>query len=252
MTVKTANDIRQMEQACRLAAEALQYTGKQVRAGITTDELDQIANDFILSRDAVSACVGYHGYPKAICTSVNDVVCHGVPGDQVLKEGDIINIDITVLKYGFHGDTSSMFYVGEPSEAAKNLCECAYQAMHKGIGAVKAGATTGDVGFAVEKFVNRKGYHAVKEIGGHGIGRQFHEDPFVPSFGRKGKGSKLLKWGTITVEPMVNETSAPVREIAIPGSEITIVVTSDKRLSAQYEHTILITDEGAEILTLAS
>ena len=250
MNVKTVGEIRLMEEAGRLAAEALQYTGKQVRAGITTDELDVIANDFILSRGAISACIGYHGYPKAICTSVNEVVCHGVPGSRVLKDGDIINVDVTVIKAGFHGDTSSMFFVGQVSDAAKRLSECAFEAMHKGIEAARAGGTTGDIGFAVEKFVTRKGLYAVREIGGHGIGRGFHEDPFVPSFGRKGKGARLLKWGTITVEPMVNETSAAIDELEIPGSEITEFVTSDGRLSAQYEHTILITDGAAQILTV--
>jgi methionyl aminopeptidase len=251
MTVKTANDIRLMEKAGRLAAEALAYTGKHVRAGITTDELDQIANDFILSRGAKSACIGYHGYPKAICTSVNDVICHGVPGNQVLRDQDIINIDITVLLQGFHGDTSAMFFVGTPTERAKKLADCAFGAMHKGIQAARAGACTGDIGFAVEKFVSRAGFYPVREIGGHGIGRIFHEDPFVPSFGKKGKGPQLLKWGTITVEPMVNETPAPIREAAIPGSEITVFTTSDGRLSAQYEHTILITDGDPQILTQA-
>jgi methionyl aminopeptidase len=251
MTVKTANDIRQMEEACRIAAEALVYTGKHVKVGITTDELDRIANDYIQTRGAISACTGYQGYPKAICTSVNEVVCHGVPDARILREGDIINIDITVIKHGFHGDTSSMFFVGAPTERGTKLSECAFEAMHRGIEAVRAGGTTGDIGFAVEKYVTRKGFYPVREIGGHGIGRQFHEEPFVPSVGRKGKGAKLLKWGTITVEPMVNETAAPIREIAIPKSDITIFTTSDHSWSAQYEHTVLITDEKPQILTLA-
>ena len=239
-----------MEQSCQLAAEALQFTGRQVRVGMKTEDLDQIANDFIRSRGAISACIGYHGYPKAICTSVNEVICHGLPGSRVLQPGDIINIDVTVLKNGFHGDTSAMFFVGEVSEAARKLSDCAFGAMHRGIEAISAGGTTGDIGFAVEKFVTRNGFSAVREVGGHGIGRKFHEDPFVPSFGKKGKGAKLIKWGTITVEPMVNETSARIREIAIPGSDITIFVTSDGRLSAQYEHTVLITDGKPQILTL--
>ena len=252
MSVKTAGEIKLMEAAGRLAAEALQYTGKHVRPGITTDELDRIANDFILSRGAISACVGYQGYPKAICTSVNNVICHGVPDPkEVLRDGDIINIDITVLREGFHGDTSSMFFVGNVSDKAKRLCEAAHGAMHKGIEAVAPGATTGDIGFAIEKFVTRKGYYPVHEIGGHGIGRIFHEEPFVPSFGKKGKGTKLIKWGAITVEPMINETAAPIEEHEIPGSDITIITTSDGRLSAQYEHTVLITDTGFQILTLA-
>lgn len=251
MTVKTANDIRLMEQAGRLAAEALIHTGKHVRAGITTNELDLIADDFIRTHGGISACTGYQGYPKAICTSVNEVICHGVPSDRKLNDGDIVNIDITVIKNGFHGDTSSMFFVGEPAAKAKRLADCAFEAMHRGIQAVRAGGTTGDVGFAVEKFVSRKGFYVVREIGGHGIGQQFHEDPFVPSFGKKGKGTPLLKWGTITVEPMINETSAPIREIAIPNSEISVFETSDGTWSAQYEHTILITDGEAQILTLA-
>jgi methionyl aminopeptidase len=249
MNVKTASEIRIMERAGRLAAEALAHTGRHVKVGITTDELDQIANDFILSRGAKSACVGYHGYPKAICTSVNEVICHGVPGNRTLKEGDLINIDVTVLLEGFHGDTSSMFFVGQVSDEAKDLADCAKQAMLKGIEVVRAGGTTGDIGFAIEKFVTRRGYHAVREIGGHGIGRQFHEEPFVPSFGKKGKGSRLVKWGTITVEPMVNSTPSPIVELDIPGSSIKEYVTSDGTWSAQYEHTVLITDAAPQILT---
>lgn len=251
MTVKTANDIRLMEQAGRLAAEALQNVGKYVRAGITTDELDRIADDFIRSKGARSACTGYQGYPKATCISPNEIICHGVPGTRVLKDGDIVNIDITVLHQGFHGDTSSMFFVGAPTERGQKLTECAFQAMHKGIEAARFGAFTGDIGFAIEKHVTRKGFHVVREIGGHGIGRVFHEDPFVPSFGKKGKGSPLLKWGTITVEPMINETAAPILEHEIPGSEITIFETSDGSWSAQYEHTVLITDGAPQILTVA-
>jgi methionyl aminopeptidase len=249
VTPKTASDIKIMEKAGRLAAEALQHAGKHVRAGITTNELDQIADDFIRSRGAISACTGYHGYPKSICTSVNEVICHGVPSTRVLHDGDIINIDVTVIVQGFHGDTSSMFFVGTPTDKARKLTECAFEAMHRGIEVVRTGATTGDIGFAIEKYVSRKGYYAVREIGGHGIGRIFHEEPFVPSFGKKGKGERLIKWGAITVEPMVNETSAPIRELEIPDSDITIFETSDGKWSAQYEHTILITDEGAQILT---
>lgn len=249
MLVKTLTDIKLMEKAGRMAAEALAYTGKHVRAGITTNELDQIANDFILSKGGKSACIGYHGYPKAICTSVNEVICHGVPDRTVLRADDIINIDVTVLLDGFHGDTSSMFFVGEPTVRGKKLAECAFEAMWKGIEATKAGAFTGDIGFAVEKCVTRKGFYPVKQIGGHGIGRGFHEDPFVPSIGKKGRGAKLLKWGTITVEPMVNETAAAIREFDIPGSEITVFTTSDNSWSAQYEHTILITDGKPQILT---
>lgn len=250
MTVKTATEIKLMEKVGRLAAECLSHTGKHVRAGITTNELDQIANDFLLSRGARSACIGYHGYPKAICTSVNHVICHGLPDRTLLKDGDIINIDVTALLEGFHGDTSAMFTVGAVTDKARKLMDCAKSAMIKGIEAIVPGATTGDIGFAIEKHVARAGFYAVREIGGHGIGRGFHEEPFVPSFGKKGKGIPLKTWGAITVEPMVNETSAPLREYEIPGSEITVFETGDRSLSAQYEHTVLITDKGYQILTL--
>lgn len=249
MTRKTANDIRKMEKVGRLAAECLQYTGRHVRAGITTEELDQIADDYLRTRGAVSACSGYHGYPKAICTSVNEVICHGVPGSRALCDGDIINIDVTALMDGFHGDTSSMFFVGKISQNAKRLSDCALGAMLEGIAVVKAGRSTGDIGFAIDDYVSKQGYFAVRELGGHGIGRGFHEEPWIPSFGTKGKGERLLKWGTITVEPMVNASCAPICEFAIPGSSITEFTTSDGTWSAQYEHTVLITDGKAQILT---
>ena len=249
MTTKTADDIRHMEKVCRLAAETLYHTAKFVRPGITTNELDKIAHDFTLSHDARPAPLGYNGYPKSICTSVNDIVCHGVPGPYALKEGDIINIDVTCYKYGFHGDTSATFFVGEVSEAAKRITEAAKEAMERGIEAVQPFATTGDIGFAINKYVTKRGYHIVREIGGHGIGREFHEEPFVPSFGKKGRGEKLLPWGTITVEPMINETAAPIVELPIPNSTIKWYATSDKSLSAQFEHTVLITDKGHEVLT---
>lgn len=249
MTPLQANEIRLMEKAGQLAAECLDYVGRQVRAGITTNELDKIAEDFTRSKGALPAPLGYHGYPKATCTSVNDCICHGVPDDTPLKEGDMVNIDITCVKDGFHGDTSRMFFVGEPSEEAQRLCEVAFNAMHKGISEVKAFATTGDIGFAINKFTTRKGYHAVREIGGHGINKVFHDDPFVPSYGKKGKGARLKPWCCITVEPMINETDAPIQEFDIPGSSIKYYLTGDKTLSAQYEHTVLITDRGHEILT---
>lgn len=243
------DDVKKMEKVGRLAAETLQYVGKFVKSGITTNELDQICYDYTMSKGAKPAPLGYHGFPKSICTSINECICHGVPDDGVLKDGDIINIDVTSVLDGFHGDTSSMFFVGDVSDEAEELCDVAFKAMHKGIEAVRPFGTTGDIGFAINKFVNKKGYSAVQEIGGHGIGAKFHMDPFVPSYGKKGKGFKLQPWTCITVEPMVNETSAPIKEFAIPDSSIRYYETSDKSLSAQYEHTILITDEGYEILT---
>jgi methionyl aminopeptidase len=242
-------EIKSMEKAGRLAAECLQYVGSFVKAGVFTEELDRIAHEFTLSKGAVPAPLGYQGFPKSICTSVNHCVCHGVPGKELLKDGDIINIDVTCIVEGFHGDTSSMFFVGEVSEKAQDICKVAFEAMHKGIEQVSPFTTTGDIGFAVNKFVTRKGYFPVKDIGGHGIGRIFHGDPFVPSYGKKGKGDRLKPWCCITVEPMINATDAELVEYDIPGSAIKYYETADQSLSAQYEHTVLITDTGHEILT---
>lgn len=251
MITKTPAEIKLLEKACRIAAQVLEGTGKFIRAGISTNELDEIANDLTLSKESVSACIGYHGYPKSTCISVNEVICHGVPSDRILKEGDIVNIDITVIKDGFHGDTSATFFVGTPTDATRRLVDCAFEARQKGIDAIRAGGTTGDIGFAVNKHVTRTGFYAVKDIGGHGIGRGFHEEPFVPSFGRKGKGDTLKLWGAITVEPMVNVTSTDIDETAIEGSSVIIYTTADNTWSAQFEHTVLITETGPEILTFS-
>jgi len=250
MTPKTANEIRLMEEVGRLAARTLTHAGSFVKAGITPNEINQIVHDFTLSHDAIPAPLNYYGFPKSVCTSVNGVICHGVPDDRPLQEGDIINIDVTCIKNGFHGDTSRTFFVGEVSDAARRITETAEQAMMKGIEQVHPKNTVGDIGFAIEKFVTRKGYYVVRELGGHGLGRQFHEEPFVPSFGKRGKGSRLIPGLTITVEPMINETPAPIREHDIPGSEIKWYETSDNTLSAQFEHTVLVTDKGYQILTL--
>ncbi len=249
MTVKSPEDIRSMEKVCKLAAQTLYHTAKFVRPGISTDELNKIAHDFTLSNEALPSPLGYHGYPKSICTSVNEVVCHGVPDSTILKEGDIINLDITSYKFGFHGDTSATFYVGQVSERARLITEAAKEAMEMGIKAITPGGTTGDIGFAINKYVTKKGFHAVRDIGGHGIGRAFHEDPFVPSYGKKGRGDALRTWGTITVEPMLNETAAEIVEMSIPGTTIKYYVTGDRTLSAQFEHTVLISDAGPVILT---
>jgi methionyl aminopeptidase len=249
--VKSAEEIRIMERACQLAAKTLYHTAKFAKSGVTTNELDKIANDFILSNQAISACIGYHGYPKAICTSVNEMICHGLPNNTVLKDGDIINIDVTVIKDGFHGDTSATFFIGNVSEQARKLTEAAKGAMMVGIEAITPNGTTGDIGFAVNKYVTKAGYFAVREIGGHGIGRGFHEEPFVPSFGKKGRGEKLKVGGVITVEPMLNETNCEFIEHDIPGSTIKEYTTADKCLSAQFEHTVYISDRGPVIMTLA-
>ena len=212
MTIKTTEEIKMMERVCQLAAKTLYHTAKFLRSGITTNELDKIADDFTLSHEAKSAPLGYHGYPKAICTSVNEVICHGVPDDRPLKTGDIVNIDITCLKDGFHGDTSATFFVGEVSEQARLITEAAKKAMERGIEAITPGGTTGDIGFAINKLASKLGYHVVRDIGGHGIGRSFHEDPFVPSYGKKGRGDILRPGGTITVEPCLLYTSPSPRD----------------------------------------
>lgn len=250
MTPIAANEIRLMEGACQLAARTLTNVGKYVKAGITTNELDRIVADFVATHGAKSAPLGYNGFPKSMCTSVNHCVCHGVPDDKPLVNGDIINIDVTVIKDGYHGDTSAMFYVGEVSEKAREICDVAHEAMLKGIDEVAPGATTGDIGFSINKYVTKRGYWVVKEIGGHGIGKVFHDDPWIPSYGKKGKGEELIPWICITVEPMINQTAAPIREFSIPNSSIKYYETGDKTLSAQWEHTVLVTDSGHQVLTL--
>lgn len=249
MTPIAANDIKKMEKVGQLAAQTLAYVGSCVRVGITTNELNRIADDFIRTHSALPAPLDYHGFPKSICTSVNECVCHGVPDDIPLKEGDMVNVDVTCILDGFFGDTSSMFFVGEVSHRVKSLSNCAFHAMWEGIRALGPRSTTGDVGFAVSKYVKRKGFYAVREIGGHGIGKTFHEDPFVPSHGKKGRGIPLKTWCCLTVEPMVNETSEKVVAFDIPNSTIKYYETVDKTLSAQYEHTVMITDSGYEVLT---
>jgi methionyl aminopeptidase len=243
-------EIKKMTLACRIAADTLTYLDKYVRAGITTNEIDQLAFDFMQTKGAKSACLGYHGYPKYTCTSINEVVCHGVPDETKLKDGDIINVDVTALIDGFFGDTSKMYMIGNVSPEAKDLVETAMLARDKGIEAITPKGRTGDIGFEIHKFVTRKGYTTVKEIGGHGVGRKFHEEPFVPSFGKKGKGDLLVPFHCITVEPMVNQGREEVDEYDIAGSSIKYYHTADGKLSAQFEHTVLVTDTGYEVLTL--
>lgn len=243
-------EIKKMKAVCRLAAQTLEYAGTFVKPGITTNEIDQIVHDYTLTNGATPSPLGYHGFPKSVCTSINEVVCHGVPDQTKLKAGDIINIDVTSFKDGFHGDCSATFFVGEVSEAVRDLVEVARLARDKGIEEIHPLRTTGDIGFAIDKFVSRRGYTTVKEIGGHGIGRTFHDEPFVPSFGKKGKGDRLVPWHCITVEPMVNQGVAAFIEFEIPGSSVKYYKTKDSKLSAQFEHTVLVTDTGYEILTL--
>ena len=245
--VKSAEDIEKMRVAGKLAAEVLGMIAPYVKAGVTTGELDRICHDYIVNvQGAIPAPLNYRGFPKSICTSVNHVVCHGIPSDdKVLKNGDIINIDVTVIKDGFHGDTSEMFFIGEPSILAKRLSAVAQEAMYRGMQTVKHGSYVGDIGAAIQSYVESQRFSVVREYCGHGLGRVFHEDPQILHYGKKNTGMKLEAGMTFTIEPMVN---AGVWQTTLMNDGWT-VITKDRKLSAQYEHTLLVTETGIEILT---
>ncbi|TVQ43560.1 MAG: type I methionyl aminopeptidase [Gammaproteobacteria bacterium] len=247
--IKTPEEQAHMRVAGRLAAEVLDMIGEHVQAGVTTAELDAICHDYIVNtQQAVPAPLNYRGFPKSICTSVNHVVCHGIPGDRRLRDGDIVNIDITVIKDGFHGDTSRMFYVGEPPVVGRRVSEIAHEAMRRGIATVQPGARLGDIGHAIQAFVEAERCSVVREYCGHGIGRVFHEDPQVLHYGQPGTGLELAPGMTFTIEPMVN---AGRRHVKLLRDGWT-VVTKDHSLSAQWEHTLLVTEDGYEVLTLGA
>ena len=236
-----------MRIAGRLAAEVLEMIGPHVKAGITTNEIDQICHDYIVNKqEAIPAPLNYHGFPKSICTSVNHVVCHGIPADKRLKKGDIINIDITVIKDGYHGDTSMMFAVGEPSVKAKRLMEVSHECLLTAIRLVKPGCRLGDIGHIIQSLAEKKHYSVVKEYCGHGIGEAFHEEPQVLHYGRANTGIELQAGMIFTIEPMINLGKSPIK---VMKDEWT-VITRDRSLSAQWEHTILVTESGYEVLTL--
>src|SRR5690606_321192 len=246
VTIKTAEEIEKMRVAGRLAAEVLEMLGEYVKPGVTTGELDRISHDYIVNtQQAIPAPLNYRGFPKSICTSVNHVVCHGIPGDKKLKNGDIINIDITVIKDGYHGDTSMMFHVGEPSIQARRLVDVTRECLLIGIDLVKPGARLGDIGHAIQKHAEGRGFSVVREYCGHGIGRVFHEDPQVLHYGQPGTGYELKPGMTFTIEPMIN---AGKRHVRLLPDDWT-VVTKDHSLSAQWEHTLVVTDTGVEVLT---
>ena len=246
VTIKTPEEIEKMRIAGRLAAEVLEMIGNHVAVGISTLELDQICHEYIVNeQDAIPAPLNYRGFPKSICTSVNHQVCHGIPGDRVLKNGDILNIDITVIKDEFHGDTSKMFILGKPPVLAKRLVDLTYQALKIGINEVKPGAKLGDIGHKIQSFAESNRCTVVREYCGHGIGRTFHEDPQVLHYGKPDTGMELEPGMTFTIEPMINAGKRNVR--LLPDGWT--VVTKDHSLSAQWEHTILVTDQGHEVLT---
>jgi len=254
ISLKTGADIDGMRIAGRLASEVLDMLTAHVRPGINTEQLDRLAHDHIVNvQQAIPAPLnyappGYTPYPKSICTSINHQVCHGIPNDRPLKNGDIVNIDVTVIKDGWHGDTSRMFIVGEGSIAAKRLCQFTYDAMWRGIDKVRPGARLGDIGHAIQTFAENAGFSVVREFCGHGIGAKFHEEPQVLHYGRPGTLEALVPGMIFTVEPMINAGRREIREM---GDGWTIV-TKDRSLSAQWEHTVLVTESGYEVLTVSA
>jgi methionyl aminopeptidase len=246
VTIKTPEEIQKMRVAGELAARVLTMIEPYVQPGVTTGELDRICHDYIVGEvEAIPAPLNYRGFPKSICTSVNHVVCHGIPGDKVLKKGDMINIDVTVIKDGYHGDTSRMYFVGEPGVLARRLAETARECMRIGIEMVRPGVRLGDIGHAIQTHAERSSFSVVREYCGHGIGRVFHEDPQVLHYGSPGTGMPLQAGMTFTIEPMINAGRAETRLLKDGWT----VVTRDHSLSAQWEHTVLVTDDGFEVLT---
>lgn len=249
VTIKTPQEIDKMRVAGRLAADVLEMIAPHVLAGVTTAELDQICHEYIVNdQQAIPAPLNYHGFPRSICASVNHVICHGIPNEKRLKDGDIVNLDITVIKDGYHGDTSQMFFVGKPSIQAQRLSKVAYECMRLGIEQVRPGAHLGDIGHAIQQYAEAHKYSVVREYCGHGIGLKFHEEPQVLHYGQAGTGLKLETGMTFTIEPMIN---AGKRHVKLMKDGWT-VVTKDRSLSAQWEHTILVTDDGHEVLTRRS
>jgi methionyl aminopeptidase len=248
ITIKSEREIELMRISGRLAAQTLDMIGAHVKPGVSTEELNTLCHDFIVSHGAYPAPLNYKGFPKSICTSVNAVVCHGIPNKkEILQDGDIVNIDVTALLNGFHGDTNRTYYVGTPSDEARQLVEFTEQVLHEAIAIVKPGIRIGDIGHLIQTRAEAKGYGVVREFTGHGIGRQFHEPPSIPHYGQAGRGPKLRKGMTFTIEPMINLGGAALHVL----SDGWTAVTNDGKLSAQFEHTLAVTDTGYEILTLS-
>ncbi|MBT5031190.1 MAG: type I methionyl aminopeptidase [Proteobacteria bacterium] len=248
ITLKSPHELDKMRIAGKLAAEVLDMIEEHVRPGVSTEELNTLCHDYMTrEQQVIPAPLNYRGFPKSICTSVNHIICHGIPGKKVLKNGDIINIDITVIKDEWHGDTSRMFIVGKPSVIAKRLCNTARNCMMIGIEAVKPGATLGDIGYAIQQHAEKHNFSIVREYCGHGIGRIFHEDPQVLHYGKPNSGTILEEGMVFTIEPMINAGRCETRLL----SDGWTVVTSDHSLSAQWEHTLAVTKDGFEILTVS-
>ena len=246
ITIHSSQDFVKMRAAGALAAEILDFITPFVKVGISTDELNKLCHDKIVAAGAIPAPLGYKGFPKSICTSINHVVCHGIPSEKILKNGDIINIDVTVILDGWHGDTSRMYYVGEPSIKAKRLVQTTYDCMMLGIEQVRPGATLGDIGYAIQTYAEKNGFSVVRDYCGHGIGRIFHAEPSVVHYGKKGAGMVLKEGMFFTIEPMIN---AGGYETILSKHDGWTVTTRDKSLSAQFEHTVGVTKDGVEIFT---
>jgi methionyl aminopeptidase len=251
--IKNPQEIEKMRVAGKLASEVLDFITPFVKSGITTDEIDKLCHDYMVNvQNTIPAPLnyapdGHTPYPKSICTSINHQICHGVPGPKALKEGDIVNIDVTVIKDGFHGDTSRMFHVGETSIQAKRLCKLTYEAMWLGIQIVRPGAKLGDIGFVIQDFAEKNGFSVVREFCGHGIGKRFHEEPQVLHYGKPGTGLTLEAGMIFTIEPMINAGKRDIKQMPDGWT----IVTKDRSLSAQWEHTILVTHNGYEVLTVS-
>src|SRR5580692_7431142 len=244
--IKSPREIEGIRVASEMAAETLLLVGERIRAGMTTEEINTLVHDDTLKRGAYPAPLNYHGFPKSVCTSVNEVVCHGIPGPRMLKDGDIVNVDVTTMFKGFYGDTSATFYIGTPSPEARLVVETARRALEIGIAEVKDGARLGDIGGAIQEYVEAQGCSVVRDFVGHGIGRKFHDAPQVKHYGKRGTGERLRAGMTFTIEPMVNLGGW---EVEVDPDDKWTVRTADGSLSAQFEHTVLVTRDGCEILT---
>lgn len=244
--LKSQKEIDAIRASSQMAAETLLIVGEQLRAGMTTDDINTIVHEDTIRRGAYPSPLNYKGFPKSVCTSVNEIVCHGIPGAQVLKNGDIVNVDVTTFYKGFHGDTSATFYIGQPSANARHVVEVCRKALDLGIAEVKDGARFGDIGAAIQEYVEQNGCGVVRDFVGHGIGRRFHEAPQVKHYGKRGTGERMRVGMVFTIEPMVNEGSW---EVEVDPRDKWTVRTADRSLSAQFEHTIAVTKNGCEILT---
>lgn len=248
ISIKSTREIELMRQTCKLAANTLKYAGQKVRAGMTTEEINTLVHEYIVNHGAYPSPLNYNGFPKSVCTSINNVICHGIPTvKDILQDGDIVNIDVTTYLNKYHGDTNATFFVGEVKPEIKKLVEVTYECMMKGIATVRPGARTGDIGAAIAELAHSHGYSVVKDYCGHGIGREFHEEPQIIHIAKKGTGVEIKPGMTFTIEPMIN-IGGPDTKLLKDGWT---VITRDNSWSAQFEHTILVTENGSEILTIA-